>query len=279
MKYMIRFLTLWVSFIALPQFALTVHGQIVHIAHCMADCPSGAPTNNEIVVHQLYAASVNSDSGLADWVAYRILGESVGVASLLPRQWKQDQLLPDNAGMEPGDSQGRRLTQEAVISQSDRSYRINEYIFDPDDRGRLAPMTSFASTPYWEELNNMTNMAPIPSELRTGSWARLEQAVNEFAETEGELYVISGPLYEISEPFSLRTTGFGGQPSAYFKVVATLERHAAFIFSSELGLNARYCAQQNTLQRIEQLSGLKLFPGLLLANNRDLAPALRCPEN
>lgn len=279
MKYMTRFLTLWVSFVALPQFALTVHGQIVHIAHCMADCPSGAPPNNEIVVHQLYTASVNSDSGLADWVAYRILGESVGVASLLPRQWKQDQLLPDNAGMEPGDSQGRRLTQEAVISQSDRSYRINEYIFDPDDRGRLAPMTSFASTPYWEELNNMTNMAPIPSELRTGSWARLEQAVNEFAETEGELYVISGPLYEISEPFSLRTTGFGGQPSAYFKVVATLERHAAFIFSSELGLNARYCAQQNTLQRIEQLSGLKLFPGLLLANNRDLAPALRCPEN
>ena len=279
MKCIIRFLTPWVSFVALSQFSVMVHGQIVHVAHCMADCPSGAPPNNEVVVHQLYAASVNSDSGLADWVAYRILGESVGVASLLPRQWKQDQLLPDNAGNEPGDSQGPRLTQEAVITQSDRSYRINEYIFDPDDRGRLAPMTSFASTPYWEELNNMTNMAPIPSQLRTGSWARLEQAVNELAGTDGELYVISGPLYEISEPFSLSTSGFDGQPSAYFKVVATLERHAAFIFSSELGLNARYCAQQTTLQRIEQLSGLKLFPSLRQANNRDLALALRCPEN
>ena len=279
MKCIIRFLTPWVSFVALSQFSVMVHGQIVHVAHCMADCPSGAPPNNEVVVHQLYAASVNSDSGLADWVAYRILGESVGVASLLPRQWKQDQLLPDNAGNEPGDSQGPRLTQEAVITQSDRSYRINEYIFDPDDRGRLAPMTSFASTPYWEELNNMTNMAPIPSQLRTGSWARLEQAVNELAGTDGELYVISGPLYEISEPFSLSTSGFDGQPSAYFKVVATLEQHAAFIFSSELGLNARYCAQQTTLQRIEQLSGLKLFPSLRQANNRDLALALRCPEN
>ena len=147
MKCIIRFLTPWVSFVALSQFSVMVHGQIVHVAHCMADCPSGAPPNNEVVVHQLYAASVNSDSGLADWVAYRILGESVGVASLLPRQWKQDQLLPDNAGNEPGDSQGPRLTQEAVITQSDRSYRINEYIFDPDDRGRLAPMTSFESTP------------------------------------------------------------------------------------------------------------------------------------
>ena len=279
MKCIIRFLTPWVSFVALSQFSVMVHGQIVHVAHCMADCPSGAPPNNEVVVHQLYAASVNSDSGLADWVAYRILGESVGVASLLPRQWKQDQLLPDNAGNEPGDSQGPRLTQEAVITRSDRSYRINQYIFDPDDRGRLAPMTSFASTPYWEELNNMTNMAPIPSQLRTGSWARLEQAVNELAGTDGELYVISGPLYEISEPFSLSTSGFDGQPSAYFKVVATLEQHAAFIFSSELGLNARYCAQQTTLQRIEQLSGLKLFPSLRQANNRDLALALRCPEN
>ena len=129
------------------------------------------------------------------------------------------------------------------------------------------------------DRNNMTNMAPIPSQLRTGSWARLEQAVNELAGTDGELYVISGPLYEISEPFSLSTSGFDGQPSAYFKVVATLEQHAAFIFSSELGLNARYCAQQTTLQRIEQLSGLKLFPSLRQANNRDLALALRCPEN
>ncbi len=279
MKYMIRFLTLWVSFVVFSQFSSTVHGQIVHIAHCMGDCPSGAPPDNEVVVHHLYVASVNSGSGLADWVAYRVLGDSVGVASLLPRQWNQDQLLPDNVGMEPGTRRESRLTQEAAITQSDRSYRINEYIVDPDDRGRLAPMTSFASTPYWEELNNMTNMAPIPSELRTGSWARLEQAVNELAGTEGELYIISGPLYEISEPFSLRTTGFGERPSAYFKVVATLERHAAFIFNSDLGLNARYCGQQSTLQRIEQLSGLKLFPGLLQANDRGLALALRCTGN
>jgi len=62
-------------------------------------------------------------------------------------------------------------------------------------------------------------------------------------------------------------------------VVATQKRHAAFIFDSELGLSERYCSQQNTLQRIEELSGLKLFPGLQQTNRQDLAIELRCSGN
>ena len=279
MKYIIKSLTRWVSFAGFLQFSLAGHGQIVHIAHCMADCPSGAPPNHETVVHQLYVASVNLETGLPGWVAYRVLRDSIGVASLLPRVWQQDQLLPENMGMDQRDSRGSRVTQVDPSAQSYRSYRINESVFESKDRGRLTPMSSFAATPYWEELNNTTNMALMPGQLRTGSWARLEQAINELAATQGELYVISGPLYEISEPLGLRSTGFGGQPSAYFKVVATQKRHAAFIFDSKLGLTARYCSQQNTLQRIEELSGLKLFPGLQQTNRRDLAIELRCPEN
>lgn len=52
--------------------------QTVHIAHCLAGCPEGAPAANEIVVRQLFAASLNYQTGLADWVAYRVLPGTVG---------------------------------------------------------------------------------------------------------------------------------------------------------------------------------------------------------
>ena len=144
MKYIIKSLTRWVSFAAFLQFSLAGHGQIVHIAHCMADCPSGAPPNHETVVHQLYVASVNLETGLPGWVAYRVLRDSIGVASLLPRVWQQDQLLPENMGMDQRDSRGSRVTQVDPSAQSYRTYRINEYVFESKDRGRLTPMSSFA---------------------------------------------------------------------------------------------------------------------------------------
>ena len=119
MKYIIKSLTRWVSFAAFLQISPTGHGQIVHIAHCMADCPSGAPPNHETVVHHLYVASVNLETGLPDWVAYRVLRDSIGVASLLPRVWQQDQLLPENMGMDLRGSQGSRVTQVDPSAQSD----------------------------------------------------------------------------------------------------------------------------------------------------------------
>ncbi|MEQ8955791.1 MAG: hypothetical protein RL120_16790, partial [Gammaproteobacteria bacterium] len=59
----------------------------------MVECPAGAPASNEIVVRHLFAAAINSQTGIADWVAYRVLRDSLGVASLLPRYWAQDSLL------------------------------------------------------------------------------------------------------------------------------------------------------------------------------------------
>ncbi|HAJ75309.1 MAG TPA: hypothetical protein DCM64_02525 [Gammaproteobacteria bacterium] len=278
MKYIIRSLIQWASATALLLASLPGAGQTIHIAHCMAGCPTGTSSSNEIVVRHLYAASINAQSGLADWVAYRVLGDSVGVASLLPRWWQQDDLLLTTA---------RPLGREADgigFSQPGRPYRVNEIVFDSRDHGRLAPMTSFAHTPYWEELNNLSNMTPIPIALRTGGWARLEQSINEFAAREGELFVISGPLYEISAPLNTRVSGreansITENPAAFFKIVATPTRHAAFLFDHNLPQTAGYCEQLSTLQTIEQRSGLNLLPDLTQQGMADLAVELRCAAN
>ena len=52
------------------------------------------PRNSKLVIHHVYAAGLNSQTGFADyWVAYRMTKEAVGVASLLSRGWQLDRLV------------------------------------------------------------------------------------------------------------------------------------------------------------------------------------------
>jgi endonuclease G len=242
----------------------------------MAGCPTGSAGDSEIIVRQLFAAAINADNGLADWVAYRVVRDSVGVGSLLPRWWQQDVLLPTDALIESFSSEQPRFIQPDLNNAQGRSYRVNEIIFNSEDRGRLAPMSSFAATPFWQELNNISNMALLPNDLRTGSWARLEQAINALAVSEGELYVIGGPLYQISGPLNDRASEQNVQPSAYYKVITTANRHAAFIFDAELPIHARYCDQTSTVQQIERLSDLTLFPEKSQSSSPTLYSELGC---
>ena len=52
------------------------------------------PRNSKLVIHHVYAAGLNSQTGFADYrVAYRMTKEAVGVASLLSRGWQLDRLV------------------------------------------------------------------------------------------------------------------------------------------------------------------------------------------
>ncbi len=240
----------------------------------MAGCPEALAANNEIVVRHLYVADINADNGLADWVAYRVLHDSVGVASLLPRWWQQDELLPTASALETELNQPM-FDQPDLSDAQDRDYRVNEVVFTSEDRGRLAPITSFADTPFWEELNNLSNMAPLPSDLRSGAWSRLEQAINELSAEHGQLYVISGPLYEVSGQLNTRTSS-GNLPSSFFKLVATDTDYAAFVFADDLPIHADHCDHIASVAAIQDSSGLTLFPELEDELSPGLFPGLRC---
>jgi len=60
------------------------------------------PRNSKLVIHHVYAAGLNSQTGFADYrVAYRMTKEAVGVASLRCRGWQHDRLvhLPGELGI------------------------------------------------------------------------------------------------------------------------------------------------------------------------------------
>jgi endonuclease G len=213
--------------------------------------------NSELIVRQLYVASINARNGLANWQAYRVLADSVGVASLLPRVWFEDSLVSRGAAQLEVIDSAKLIEQDVPIDGEERSYQLGGINLLSEDQGRLVPMSSFAGTPYWSELNFLSNMAALPFELRAGSWSRLDQAINELADKIGEVYVISGPIYNGHEKEMIESAV---KPSAYFKVISTPESLSAFIFDRNVRQHVSFCDQVSTLELIEAATGLTLFP-------------------
>ncbi|MFK7864151.1 MAG: DNA/RNA non-specific endonuclease [Pseudohongiellaceae bacterium] len=238
--------------------------QTVAISQCQGQCPvydsASAQRNAQVVIHHVYAAGLNGQTGLADWVAYRMTSDAVGVASLLTRSWQPDRLVDSNRDLEIMESTAAQISL-ASISQRDNPYAgVNPPSPKAEDRARLAPITSFANTPYWSDLNNLSNMVPMPAALRLGAWLRLEQALNSLVTKSGELYVVTGPLFLITESLSSTSASNSFTPAAYYKLVVAEEGFAAFVFNENLQQHVSYCDQQSPLEQIEKMSGLTLLP-------------------
>ena len=132
------------------------HSQKINVTHCNGVCPvyesSMTANRANIVIHHVYAAGINGDSGIADWLSYRLTKEAVGVASLLPRIWNPDRLL-EFTGMEDVLEVTSKEIRLAEIAVSNNPYvGISELPEQKDQSARLAPMTSFSNTPYWSCL-------------------------------------------------------------------------------------------------------------------------------
>ncbi|MEX0617574.1 MAG: DNA/RNA non-specific endonuclease [Pseudohongiellaceae bacterium] len=233
--------------------------QNVHISHCAAGCPAGAPEYNVILVRSLYALSANYHTRFADWVSYRVLADTIGVASLLPRIWEADNLLGEGPGLEATiDAAAPGITQPVLDAAQDREYRLSEYRMNEVDLGRLVPMSSFAATPYWEETNLLSIMSPLRRPMRQGPWSRLDQAINRLAASTGEVHVITGPLYNTRQASG---TGLADTPQAFFKLVASTDGHiSSFVFDQELPEHALFCEQRASFAEVQIASGLDFFP-------------------
>lgn len=255
--------------------------QNIAISHCNGTCPAYqsnlAATRANVVVHKLYAAGINGETGLPDWVAYHLSKAAVGVASLLPRFWQPDNLL-DSIGSPELIELALPEIVLAQISAADSPYGQSEPVIEKDERVRLAPMSSFAKTPYWPELNNLSNMLPMPGPLRLGAWLRLEQALNELVARQEDLFVLTGPLFLITQPLSTASSNTSFNPAAYFKIIVSKSGIASFVFPENLAQQAHFCGQLGKLEQIESMSDLEFFPERELTESAQLIAELGCGQ-
>ncbi len=221
-------------------FSFAAQGQQYRIQHCYLGCPQGAGEANPLLMRAIYTLSYNTEMKTADWVAYEVHPGAIGIASSLSRQPLEDNYVSDT------------LKAADFLGGEDQGLARAQYV----------PLVSFADTPYWNEVNYLTNAVARSSSLSQGAWYGLDWAVRNLVNREGSVFVVAGPIfYADSEPVTLDTSTSHRVPDAFFKVVIDSDnRAAAFLFSQQTAVHEHHCTLSSSMEEIESLSGLDLFP-------------------
>lgn len=248
------------SFILVGSSAIAHDRGELHSFHCLHGCPIGTPDFDDIVVREIYTLASNDLTKVADWVAYRITPETIGPSG--DRNWAADSWLADEETLEPDD-------------YKDASDTLGI------DRGHQAPLAAFSGTAFKDQTNILSNITPQGSALNQAPWQRLEAKEIDLVQAENiALYVLTGPLFERMMPKLPKANERHRVPSAYWKVIVTVDgRVAAFIMDTNEPRDLNHCQREVTLDEVELRARLGLFPRLDTRNFTSLAPALGCPTN
>lgn len=242
-----------VGLILLPGIAVS---QEYRIVHCLYGCPQGAAEDNPLLLRPIYALSYNTLTKSADWAAYRVTSGSVGIASSLSRQPRRDDYVADT------------LLPEDFEAESEMQLHRAQYV----------PLVNFAATPYWDDVNYLTNAVARSNGLDQGAWFGLEWAIRNLVNREQELYVVTGPVYDdASAALTLATDKTHRVPDSFFKIVVTPEGEmASFLFPQDASVGIHHCNMQVSLDEVEALTGLEFFPERGDPLSATLAGSLGC---
>ena len=181
-------------------------------------------------------------------LAYRLtLLETAGRVAL-DRDFRPDPLIAQDETLEKSDYAG--------------AYAAHKY-----EKGHLAPLAAFKGTPYAYEVNYLSNIAPQTKALNGGPWKNLEAAVRKLVHEYREVWVMCGPLYDVAAPDLPNSDETHKVACAFWKVIIVKPKSgprkvAAFIMGQDIASTAKYADSLETIQEIQDRSGLTLFPSL-----------------
>lgn len=210
------------------------------IAHCLNGCPSGSAQSNKLLLRPIYALSYNNSTKSADWVAYKVTAGSIGIASSLSRTPRRDDYISDT--LSPGD----------YVSEEGAAMLGAHYV----------ALVDFAGTPYWDDVNFLSNWVARSRTLNQGAWYGLEWSVRNLVNRDNEVYILTGPVFrEDSDTQQLATSKPHQVPDAFYKIVMTEDgRGSAFLFEQDTPVHVHHCDMRTTLEEIERLTSLDMFP-------------------
>ena len=104
---------------------------------------------------------------------------------------------PTAAGLDAARGQVRvnQFHPEDALPEDYRA-ELADYARSGYDRGHMTPSGDMPTAAAQEQSFSLANMVPQTPELNRGVWERIESAVRRLARREGELYVVTGPVFE-----------------------------------------------------------------------------------
>lgn len=192
-----------------------------------------------IVDREGYALGYSEKHEQPLWVSYKLTKDEVTIkAALRSDNFREDPDIPTG-------------------SASLGDYRKSGY-----DRGHLAPAADMAwSKQTMNESFYLSNMSPQKPAFNRGIWKDLEEQVRQFAVEEGEIMVVTGPIFSKDEVIISIGENKVSVPDAFYKVIYDLtppQKMIGFIIPNEKSQESL----QNfavTVDAVEEATGLDFF--------------------
>lgn len=140
-----------------------------------------------------------------------------------------------------------------------------DYSYSGYDRGHMAPAGDMKwDSKAMEETFFMSNICPQVNALNTGAWKNLEEKCRLWAQIDGRIYIVCGPIID-EKPMELIGDSRVWVPSRFFKAIiapySNPARGIGFIMPNEkVKGGMQPCAV--TIDEIESITGHDLFPAL-----------------
>lgn len=140
------------------------------------------------------------------------------------------------------------------------SATLDDYSRSGYDKGHMAPAGDYrASQESMNQTFFLSNIVPQNPVHNQGIWANLEASVREMTGRWGDLYIVTGPIYDAA---STRIGNGVAVPSALFKVVVNRSRKemTAFIIPNRPDVGEDPARYQVRVRDVEHATGLDFNP-------------------
>ncbi len=171
--------------------------------------------------------------------------------------WSAEHLTAPRLG------QARMVKRRNAYHEEDRlpfwqRAELDDYARSGFDRGHLSPSADMATDHAQFESFSLSNIVPQHPKNNQVLWEGIEYSTRELVFQRGELYVITGPLFE--GPSLKRLNGRVLVPSHIFKAIYDPVKGEAGAYVAVNGAAWNY--QTVTISALETRLGIKLFPRL-----------------
>jgi endonuclease G, mitochondrial len=168
-----------------------------------------------------------------------------------------EHLTPERLGQGRGLKRTNSFHADDRLPPSERA-ELADYARSGYDRGHIAPSGDMFDPQSQHESFSLANMIPQEPSINRGVWERIESGVRRMVKSRGELFVVTGPLFQGGE-----LKRIGGRvlvPSATFKAIYAPNRQEAGAYL--VGNVPGALPQVVSIAELNKMAGLDIFPAL-----------------
>lgn len=201
-----------------------------------------AKRQEQVIKHEGYTVSYNSDYRIANWVAYELTADE----ARSKKTERSNKFVPDP------------MVKGATAMNED--YTRTGY-----DRGHLAPAGDMKwSAKAMRESFYLSNICPQKPGLNRGIWKELEEQCRLWAMDNGRLMIATGPV--LTENMKRLGKNRVAVPEKFYKVLCyhtgTKYTGIAFIFENKDYGNKKLKSMVIPIDSVEKVTGIDFFPSI-----------------